>query len=140
MKLDRQHQPASAHLPDRVGADALQAIEEALALDGCVLDHPFLDEHAQGCPRHRAGQRVAAEGRAVLAGFQGAEHRLVRKHGRHRIETSGQCLAEQRHVRLDAVVLLGEQLAGAAEPGLDLVQDQHHVVRGAEFADLRKVA
>src|SRR3979409_2343737 len=67
VKLDRQHQPASAHLPDRVGADALQAIEEALALDGCVLDHPFLDEHAQGCPRPRAGQRVAAEGRAVLA-------------------------------------------------------------------------
>jgi len=37
-------------------------------------------------------------------------------------------------VGLDAIMLLGEQLAGAAKPGLDLVEDQHHVVRGAELA------
>src|SRR5258708_34590328 len=32
VKLDRQHQPAPAHLADGVGADALEAIEEARAL------------------------------------------------------------------------------------------------------------
>src|SRR5215472_7841420 len=37
-------------------------------------------------------------------------------------------------------MLLREQLAGAAEPGLDLVEDQHHVVRTAEFAYLREIA
>ena len=110
--------------------------QEARALDGRVLDHAFLDQHAQRRARHRAGERVAAEGRAVLAGLQDAEHLVVRKHGRHRIEAAGQRLAEQRHVGLDALVLLGEQLAGAAEPGLDLVEDQHHVVRGAELAHL----
>jgi hypothetical protein len=85
VKLDRQHQPASAHLADRVGADAPWANEEARAPDGRVLDHPLLDKHAQGCPRHRTGERVAAERRAVLAGFQGVEHRVVRKGGLHRI-------------------------------------------------------
>src|SRR6266436_9421008 len=70
MKLDRQHQPASAYLADGVGADAPEAIEEARALDSRVLDHALLDKHAQRCPRYRAGERVAAEGRTVLARFQ----------------------------------------------------------------------
>ena len=70
-------------------------------------------------------------------GFKHAEHLFVRKHGRDRIEAAGKRLAEQRDVGLDALVLLGQQLAGAAEPGLDLVEDQHHVVRGAELAHPR---
>src|SRR4029077_9922296 len=37
-------------------------------------------------------------------------------------------------------MLLREQLSGAAEPGLDFVEDQHHVVRGAELAYLREIA
>src|ERR1700742_2527631 len=37
-------------------------------------------------------------------------------------------------------MLLGEQLAGPAEPGLDLVEDQHHVMRGAELAYLSEIA
>ena len=74
----------------------------------------------------------------MLAGLQTPEHVVVREHRRHRIEAAGQRLAEQRHVGLDALVLLGEQLAGAAEPGLDLVEDQHDVVGGAELAHLVK--
>ena len=76
----------------------------------------------------------------MLARLQGAEHLVVRKHGRHRVKAAGQRLAEQRHIGLDAVVLLGEQFAGAAEPGLNLVEDQHHVMRGAEFAHFREIA
>src|SRR5579863_5473641 len=37
-------------------------------------------------------------------------------------------------------MLLREQLSSAAEPGLDFVEDQHHVVRGAEIAYLREIA
>ena len=70
VKLDGQHQPASAHFPDRVAADAAQAIEKAGALGGCILDHPFLDQHAQRGPSHRTRQRITAEGRPVLARFQ----------------------------------------------------------------------
>src|SRR5258708_11111898 len=36
-------------------------------------------------------------------------------------------------------MLLREQLAGAAKPGLDFVEDEHHVVRGAELAYLGEV-
>ena len=112
----------------------LRPSRKRVALYRRVLDHAFLDKHAQCGSRDRAGERIAAEGRAVLAGLERAEHRRVGKHGRDRIEAAGQCLAEQRHVGLDAVVLLRQQLAGAAEPGLDLVEDQHHVMRGADFA------
>ncbi len=76
----------------------------------------------------------------MLAGPQRAQHVVVGKHRRDRIEAAGQRLAEQRHISLDAFVLLGKQLAGAAEPGLDLVEDQHHVMRGAEFAHAREIA
>ena len=62
----------------------------------------------------------------------------VREHGRHRIEAARQRLADQRHVGLDALVLLGQQLAGAAEPRLDLVQDQRHVCWRAELPHPRK--
>src|SRR5258708_3117760 len=37
-------------------------------------------------------------------------------------------------------MLLREQLAGAAKPGLDFVEDQHHVMRGAESAYLGEIA
>ena len=107
---------------------------------GGVLDHAFLDQHPQRGAGDGAGQRIAAEGRAVLAGLQHAQHLGVREHGRDRIEAAGQRLADQGQVGLDALVLLGEQLAGAAEPGLDLVEDQHDVVRGAELADPREIA
>jgi hypothetical protein len=57
-----------------------------------------------------------------------------------RTAAAGQRLAEQHHVCLDGIVLLGEQLAGAAEPSLDFVEDQHHVVRGADLAYAREIA
>src|SRR6516225_12400789 len=37
-------------------------------------------------------------------------------------------------------MLLREQLAGAPEPGLELIEDQHHIVRTAELAYLREIA
>ena len=89
-----------------------------------VLDHALLDQHFERSARDGAGERIAAEGRAVLAGLQHAQHLGVREHGRHRIEAARQRLADQRHVGLDPLVLLGQQLARAAEPGLDLVEDQ----------------
>src|ERR1700722_18458204 len=36
-------------------------------------------------------------------------------------------------------MLLREKLAGATEPRLDLVEDQHHIVRAAELAYLREI-
>src|SRR5579862_334189 len=76
----------------------------------------------------------------MLTGFQGAQHFVIRKDGRHWIKAPGQRFAEQRDVCLDAIVLLSEQFAGTAESGLDLIEDQHHVVRCAELAYLFKIA
>src|SRR6185369_2456138 len=76
----------------------------------------------------------------MLTWFQRAEDLVVGKHGRDGIETAGQSFAEQRHIRLDALVLFRKQLAGAAEYSLDLVEDQHHVVRSAELAHPREIA
>ena len=85
-------------------------------------DHLLVDEHAQRGARDGAGQRVAAEGAAVVAGLEHA-HNLARcEDGRDRIEAAGERLADDEHVRRDALVHVGEQLAGAAEAGLDLVQ------------------
>ena len=73
---------------------------------------------------HRAGQRVAAEGAAVVAGLEDAQHFLVGEHRRDRVEAAGERLADHGQVGLDALVLLGQQLAGAAQAGLDFVGDQ----------------
>ena len=76
----------------------------------------------------------------MLAGLEHAEDVGVREHGGDRIEAAAERLADQRDVGLDALVLLGEQLPGAAEAGLDLVEDQRDVVVGAELADPGEVA
>src|SRR6516164_7670742 len=76
----------------------------------------------------------------MLTGFEGAQHFVVRKDGRHWIKAPGQCFAEQRDICLDAIVLLSEQLAGTAESGLDLIEDQHHAACGAELAHLCEIA
>ena len=56
------------------------------------------------------------------------------------VEAAAERLADQRDVGLDAFVLLGEQRAGAAEPGLDLVQYHQHVVVRAKPSHAPKIA
>src|SRR5262252_5943677 len=76
----------------------------------------------------------------MLTGSQGAQHFVIGKDGRHRIKAPRQRFAEQRDICLDAIVLLSEQLTGAAESGLDLIEDQHDVLRGAELAYFCEIA
>src|SRR5215469_10023309 len=76
----------------------------------------------------------------MLTGFQGAQHFVIRKNGRHWIKAPRQRFAEERDICLDAIVLLSEQLAGTAESGLDLIEDQHYLVRCAELAYLCEIS
>jgi hypothetical protein len=76
----------------------------------------------------------------VLAGLQDAEDLGVRKDGGHRVEAAGERLADERDVRLDAFVLLGEQPAGSAEARLDLVEDQGDVALRAQRTHLAEIA
>ena len=52
---------------------------------------------------------------------------------------AGQGFADAHDVGADAGVVGGEQLAGAAESGGDLVEDQQHVVPSADVAQIAQV-
>ena len=97
-------------------------------------------EHLDHGEADRAGQRVAAEGAAVLAGAEHAEDVLVGDDRGDRDDAAAERLAEDVDVGDDALVVAGEGLAGAAEAGLDLVGGEQHVVLGAEVADAAQVA
>ena len=93
----------------------------------------FLDgvDHGDG---HGAGQRAAAEGGAVHAGVNGARSFFGAKHCAQR-NAAGKRLGKRGHSPgLDAVMLIGAPLAGAAHAGLNLVDDQQRAGRGGERA------
>ena len=92
------------------------------------LGEIFFDDDAERGAGHGAGQRIAAEGAAVVAGVEEAEDLARAEHGGDGIEAAGERLADDEHVGLDALVLVGEELAGAAEAGLDLVGDEQDAV------------
>jgi hypothetical protein len=56
------------------------------------------------------------------------------KAGAHR-EATADTLGERHHVRLDAGPFIGEQLAGAADAGLNLVEDEDEAVLITERAE-----
>ncbi len=57
----------------------------------------------------------------MIAGMKTPSTSLRSQHGRDRIEAAGERLADDHHVGRDAFVHVGEELAGAAEAGLDFV-------------------
>ena len=77
---------------------------------------------------HGRGERIAAEGRAVLAGTEHAEHVAVADDGRDGHDAAAERLAEQVEVGHDADEVARERRADAAEARLDLVGDEQHVV------------
>ncbi len=68
------------------------------------------------------GELVAAEGAGVGAGFPGVQRGAVDDDGEREGAADG--LGEDHHVGHDAAVLDGPEGAGAADPGLDLVDDE----------------
>ena len=73
--------------------------------------------------RGGAAHRVAAEGREVVADLEGVGDLGARGEGAQR-PAVGDALGHGDDVGLDAVVLDGEQLAGAPEAALHLVGDE----------------
>src|SRR6185503_477134 len=109
LELDRQHEAAAADFAHGRAADARELRQEARALAFGVRDHAFFDEHPERGARDRAGKRVAAEGAAVLSRLQDAEDIGVREHRGDRVVAARERLADQRDVRLDALVLLRQE-------------------------------
>ena len=88
----------------------------------CASRPVFLDGVDDG-DADGAGQRAAAKGGAVHAGMHGARNLFGAQHRSER-KAAGEWLGERGHVGLDAVVLIGAPLAGAAHAGLNLIDDQ----------------
>ncbi len=139
MQLDAEHQSAAAHLLDSGQALLPQPIEKAGAHPRGVFNHIFFHQHFKGGSRHRAGQRVAPESAAVLSRFEDIQHLRVGKHRRNGVKAARKRLAHQGDVRFDAFMLFGQQFAGAAEAGLDFVQDHHHIVPTAQVTRLFQI-
>ncbi len=76
----------------------------------------------------------------MLAGLEHAHRLRVGEHGARRVEAAGQRLADQRQVGLHALVLLGQQPAGAAEAGLYLVEHHDHADAAAHASHGAQIA
>ena len=133
VELGAHHQAETAHLGD----DAVLLLQLAdaglqlLAAGDHVGEERRVRHDLDGGERGRAPHRVAAVRAAVAAGgplvvelAAGAE--------RGEREAAGDALGHADDVGLDAVVIDGEHLAGAAEAALHLVGDeQDAVLRGS---------
>jgi len=124
VELDADPEALAADLLDVRRVDGGEPRQQVVAELGRALDQLLLDQDAQRLARHRRAQRVAAERRAVVAGLEHVHHVALGEHARDRVEAAGERLADDRDVGPDALVLEGEELAGPAEAGLDLVADQ----------------
>jgi len=76
----------------------------------------------------------------MVAGTEDVHHLVVGEHAGDRVEAARERLADDRDVRPDSLVLVGEELAGAAEAGLDLVADEQRVALAGQIAQRRQVA
>ena len=90
----------------------------------------FAAAHASGLPTYVPPWSPRL---TVFATCLGTHERAHRK-------AAADALAERHRVRRHAVVLPGEPVAGAADAGLDLVEDQERAVLAAELAQAGEVA
>ena len=103
---------------------------QLLAAGVDVVEETRLAHHLDGRQRRRAAHRVAAVGAAVAAG-RPLVVELAASAERGEREPAGDALGHADDVGLDAVVLDGEHLAGAAEAALHLVGDEQDAVLAA---------
>src|SRR5688572_28638738 len=75
----------------------------------------------EDCQRRGAANGVGAESRSVIAQPQQRRIALVDERRRDR-QTSAEPFGQRQHVRLDAIGLIAEKVAGAAEAALNSVE------------------
>jgi hypothetical protein len=87
---------------------------------------------------HGGGERVAGVGAALIAGLEARIPRVA-QHGGER-HAGAQALAQRQHVGARVFVLEREELAGATDARLHLVEHQQHAARRGELAQAPEVA
>ena len=128
MKFDADQQAFAAHFANVPARDLGQALLEVLADLGRVLGETFVANDLQRRSCDGRCERIAPEGRAMLARLKQAKHAFVRKHRRHRIDASTQGLAEDHDVRAHVLVIAAQEPPGAAQSSLNLVGHKQDVV------------
>ena len=93
----------------------------------------FVEHHVDDRQGRGTGNRVATKRSAQAARIRRI-HELAAPDDRAQWQAAAQCLGEHDQIRLDTGVLDRKHLAGAAEPGLDLVGDQGDLMVGTELA------
>src|SRR6185437_11725104 len=140
VELNADEEALAANLLDVRAADALDEVHRVGAEFRGALGELLVDDDAQRGARYGAGERVAAEGGTVVAVMDKAEDLARAEHRGDGIEPAGERLADDEHVRRDALMHVGEELAGAAKAGLDLVEHEQNVVLFAGGGDFAQVA
>ena len=133
--LHRQHEAAAADLADtRMAALQVEQTAAQLFAQGDPSgDQVLLFKDVQDCQGCGAGQGVAAVGTAQATG-QGCVHDGGATDHPGERQAAGQALGYRHQVGLDAGLLEGEEAAGTAEAGLDLVSDEDDTVLVAQRA------
>ena len=104
--------------------DRAQLGEQLVAANARALGETLANEQVERGFADRGGERIAAEGAAVVAGRELRHHLFARAERAHRQQAAAERLAEDEAVGPDAVVVAREHGAGAAEAGLHLVADR----------------
>ena len=128
-QLDGLHRAAAADVGDDgvLGGELLEAAaDQGADLQGAGVEGVLLHlrDRAEG---GGAGDRVAAVRAAEAADVDGV-HQLGAAGDAGERKAAGDALGGRHQVGHDALVVDGEPRAGAAEPGLDLVGDEHDAV------------
>ncbi len=96
---------------------------EVVADFGYVGEEIFLFDVVDDGDGYGAGERASAKGGAVHAGMEGARDFFSAERCAER-KAAGEGLGQSGDVGLNAVVLIGAPLAGAAHAGLNFIDDE----------------
>src|SRR5208337_961935 len=139
IEFSGDHQAFSAHVDNRLmlAGKRPQAFHEIVAHFSGVRQQPFLLHGVDDRDADRASQRAAAKCGAVHTRVYRACN-FLRAHNCSERNTASERLGECGHIGLDAVVLVGTPLAGAAHASLNLIDNQQCARGTRERACLRE--
>ena len=136
---DSIEQTLSTHCLDDRALDSQQPIPEQVAELLRTLDHVFLLHDLKSANGNGATKWVSAVGRTMGTRLDREHDVLSTQHTRDRVHTTGDGLAKQDKIGLDAAPLVAQQLTRARDTGLDLIADQKHIVLVAKCPGLLQV-
>ena len=125
-------------------SSAAEAVAQVVAEVGDVLEQAVLLDRVHHRERCRGGDRVAAEGGAVVAGLEqvgrlaGGDAGTDREAARQALG-DGDDVGHAVHRGCNGGALVGVPGAGAADAGLDLVEPQQRAVLGGDLPGVGEV-